>query len=98
MKFDWRSALGIALSALLLWLTLRGIELRAVWTVLRESTLWLFALGTAVATCIFPLRARRWQPILEPVAGRIPFAPLWRATAIGMMANNVLPLRAGEVA
>ncbi|MBC8089079.1 MAG: flippase-like domain-containing protein [Phycisphaerae bacterium] len=98
MKFNWRAALGIALSALLLWLTLRGVEFRDVWQVLRSSNLALFVLGTAVATCMFPLRAIRWQPILEPVAGRIPFAPLWRATAIGMMANNVLPLRAGEVA
>lgn len=98
MKKNWRAALGIALSALLLWLTLRGVQFADVWAVLRESNLALFILGTAVATCIFPLRARRWQPILEPVAGKIPFAPLWRATAIGMMANNVLPLRAGEVA
>ena len=98
MKINWRATLGVALSALLLWLTLRSVEFSDVWSLLRESNVWLFALGTAVATCIFPLRARRWQPILEPVAGRIPFAPLWRATAIGMMANNVLPLRAGEIA
>jgi uncharacterized protein (TIRG00374 family) len=50
------------------------------------------------ATAIFALRARRWRTILEPVAGRIPFAPLWRATAIGMMVNNVVPARAGEIA
>lgn len=98
MKTNLRAAIGIALSALLLWLTLRGVEFRDVWTVLRTANLPLFLLGTVVATCIFPLRARRWQPILEPVAGRIPFGPLWRSTAIGMMANNVLPLRAGEVA
>ncbi|MEP6764177.1 MAG: lysylphosphatidylglycerol synthase transmembrane domain-containing protein [Gemmatimonadaceae bacterium] len=98
MKIDWRSALGILLSALLLWMTLRGIEFHEVWKVLRNSNLWLFALSTVVATCVFPLRARRWQPILEPVAGHIPFAPLWRSTAIGFAINNVLPLRAGEVA
>lgn len=98
MKINWRAALGLGLSALLLWLTLRGVEFRDVWDLLRRSNVFLFVLGTAVATCMFPLRARRWQPILEPVAGKIPFAPLWRATAIGMMANNVLPLRAGEVA
>ena len=98
MKLDWRSALGIALSALLLWLTLRGVEFHEVWLVLSHSNLWLFGLSTVVATCIFPLRARRWRPILEPVAGRIPFAPLWKSTAIGMMVNNVLPLRAGEIA
>ncbi|MDQ6612137.1 MAG: flippase-like domain-containing protein [Gemmatimonadota bacterium] len=98
MKLDWRSALGIALSAFFLWLTLRGVQFHEVWLVLRHSNLLLFAASTVVATSIFPLRARRWQPILEPVAGQIPFVLLWRATAIGMAVNNVLPLRAGEVA
>jgi glycosyltransferase 2 family protein len=98
VKLDWKSALGIVLSALLLWWTLRGESLTDVWNVLRQSNALLFAIGTVVSTCIFPLRARRWRPILEPVAGPIPFGPLWRSTAIGMMMNNVFPFRAGEFA
>lgn len=98
MRLDWKSVLGLVLSALLLWWTLRGESLNDVWNVLRNSNGWLFALGTIVSTCIFPLRARRWRPILEPVAGPIPFGPLWRSTAIGMMMNNVFPARAGEFA
>ena len=98
MKFNWKSALGIFVSALLLWWTLRGVALAEVLGVLRHSNGVLFVLGTVVATCIFPLRARRWRTILEPVAGTIPFGPLWRSTAIGMMINNVFPLRAGEFA
>jgi uncharacterized protein (TIRG00374 family) len=98
VKFDWKSALGIVLSALLLWWTLRGESLTDVWHVLRASNGLLFALGATVATCIFPLRARRWRTILEPIAGPIPFGPLWRSTAIGMMMNNIFPLRAGEFA
>lgn len=98
MKFDWKSGLGLALSALLLWWTLKDVSLGDVWTVLQGSNAMLFAIGTVVSTCIFPLRARRWRTILEPVAGRIPFGPLWRSTAIGMMMNNVFPLRAGEFA
>jgi uncharacterized protein (TIRG00374 family) len=47
---------------------------------------------------MFPLRARRWRTILDPIAPRLPFGPLWRSTAIGMMVNNVVPLRAGEFA
>src|SRR5438874_9907400 len=58
----------------------------------------LFAGATFCATAIFGLRARRWQTILEPVAGELPLAALWRATAIGMMVNNVVPARAGEIA
>ena len=58
----------------------------------------LFAAATFCATAIFALRAGRWQAILEPVASKIPFGPLWRATAVGMMVNNVVPARAGEIA
>ncbi|GAB1341758.1 lysylphosphatidylglycerol synthase transmembrane domain-containing protein [Gemmatimonas sp.] len=89
---------GFLLSALLLWWTLRDVELDAVWQVLRQSNAALFVLCTLVGTAIFPIRARKWRPILEPVAGRLPFGPLWRSTAIGMMINNVFPLRAGEFA
>ena len=98
MKLDWKSALGIAFSAVLLWWTLRGVPLGDVWTVLRHSNWLLFVVCMVVATSIFPLRARRWRTILEPIAGHIPFGPLWRSTAIGMMMNNVFPLRAGEFA
>lgn len=98
MKLDWKSALGIVLSALLLWWTLREVSFADVWGVLRQSNVLLFLLSAVVATLIFPLRARRWRTILEPVAGRIPFGPLWRSTAIGIMMNNVFPLRAGEFA
>lgn len=98
MKFDWKAIVGILLSAGILWWTLRGVALAQVWDVLRQSNVALFVLCTVVSTCIFPLRARRWRTILEPVAGTLPFAPLWRSTAIGMMVNNIFPMRAGELA
>ncbi len=98
MRIDWKSALGIALSVLLLWWTLHDQPLGAVWAAVRRSDWWLWAASTTAATLIFPLRARRWRTILAPVAAHVPFGPLWRATAIGMMANNVAPARAGEVA
>jgi uncharacterized protein (TIRG00374 family) len=98
VKLDWRALVGIALSILLLWFTLRGEDLHEVWTVLSGSNLALWAACTVTATAIFPLRARRWQALLAPSQGRLPFGPLWRATAIGMMVNNVVPARAGELA
>ncbi len=97
MRLDWRGALGIALSAGLLWYLLHG-QVAEIVQVLRASNLWLWVASAAVATAIFPLRARRWQAILTPLAGRIPLTPLWHATAIGMMVNNVFPMRAGEIA
>jgi len=98
MKLDWKSGLGFVFSGVLLWWTLRGVSLGDVWGVLRHSNAGYFAIGIAINTCIFPLRARRWRTILEPVAGVLPFGPLWRSTAIGMMMSNVFPFRAGEFA
>lgn len=98
MKKHFRAVLGIAISAVLLWWVLRDVSLTTVLHELAQSNPWLFAIATVCATLIFPLRARRWRTILDPIYPKLPFGPLWRATAIGMMANNVLPARAGEVA
>jgi uncharacterized protein (TIRG00374 family) len=75
---------------------LRGESLPEVWGVLRSSSIGLFLLSATLATIAFPMRAARWRYILEPVAGTIEFRALWRATAIGMMVNNVALARAGE--
>lgn len=98
MKMGWRGVLGIVLSAALLYWTLREVSIVQVWSVLRQSSLPLFILSAVVATLIFPMRAMRWRVILEPVAPDITFGALWRSTAIGMMVNNVIPARAGELA
>jgi glycosyltransferase 2 family protein len=98
MKNGVRAALGILLSVMLLWWTMKDTSVHAVWDVLSKSSLPLWIACMVFATAIFPLRARRWQALLAPVAGRLPFRSLWEATAIGMMATNVIPFRAGEFA
>ncbi|MEJ7809423.1 MAG: lysylphosphatidylglycerol synthase transmembrane domain-containing protein [Gemmatimonadaceae bacterium] len=98
MRWSWRSAVGIGLSVALLVWTLRDVELHAVWAVLRASNIAYFLAATLCATLIFPLRARRWRTILSPIDPHVPFGALWRSTAIGMMVNNVVPARAGELA
>jgi uncharacterized protein (TIRG00374 family) len=98
MKFGWKGLLGVVISVALLWWTLRNESFEAIWNVLRASNVPLMLLAAATATLAFPLRAWRWRYILEPTAGTIPYGPLWRATAIGMMVNNVSPARAGELA
>lgn len=98
MKLGLRGALGIVLSVALLAFALRDVHFAEVWAVLRQSDPWLFAAATVAGTLIFPLRARRWRVILEPIAGKLPFGMLWRSTAIGMMVNNTVPARAGELA
>lgn len=98
MRLNWKSALGIALSVGLLVWTLRGESPAEIWAVISQSNIPLLLLAAMVATSIFPLRAIRWRVILDPAAPGLPIGPLWRATAIGMMVNNVYPARLGEVA
>ena len=98
MKLGWRGLLGIVLSAALLWWVFHRIDWALAAQHVRRANVGLLVLSAIAATGIFPLRARRWRTILEPVEARIPFRPLWHATAIGMMINNVAPARAGELA
>ena len=98
MRLNWKSALGIALSVVLLVWTLREESPAEIWRVITESNIPLLLLAAVVATCIFPLRAIRWRIILQPTAPDLPIGPLWRSVAIGMMVNNVYPARLGEIA
>ncbi|MBX9928008.1 MAG: flippase-like domain-containing protein [Gemmatimonadaceae bacterium] len=98
MRFGGRAALGFGVSALLLWYALSGVDLTEVARELRGSDLTLWALCTVASQLIFPLRALRWRVILDPTHPKLPLGSLWRATAIGMMVNNVVPARAGELA
>ena len=98
MRPGWRGVIGIVLSVLLLGWTLHDVVWADVWRILRDSNVPLFAAATVAATLIFPLRALRWRVLLDPVAPRLPIGMLWRSTAIGMMINNVVPARVGELA
>jgi len=97
LRPGWRAAIGALLSVALIYWTLRGVSISDVAARLSHANFLLFVTATICATAIFALRARRWRTILEPVAGPLPFGPLWRATTIGMMVNNVVPARAGEL-
>jgi len=85
---------------LLAWV-LHRINLRQVWDDARHADPLLLLAAVMLATATFPLRTIRWRLILRDVEGpphRFAWMPLWHATAIGFMANNLLPARAGEVA
>lgn len=91
--------IGLALSIALLAWVLTRINPREVWTHAQHADGLLLVVTVLLATLTFPIRSIRWRLILRDVDGhRFPFMPLWHATTIGFMANNLLPARAGEVA
>ncbi len=78
---------------------LTRINPREVWGHAQHADGLLLLVTVLLATLTFPIRSIRWRLILRDVDGhRFPFMPLWHATTIGFMANNLLPARAGEVA
>ena len=91
--------MGLVVTVGLLAWALHGVDARALIDHLRRANPWLMAATIVLATLTFPLRAIRWRLILRSTSGgRLPLGPLWHATAIGFMANNLLPVRAGELA
>jgi uncharacterized protein (TIRG00374 family) len=98
----WRrilaGVLGAAIAiALLLW-ALRGVHLDQVLQQIRQSHPWPLALGVLLGSLTFVIRLVRWRLLLRDPSGRpLDAWPLWHATAIGFMANNLLPFRAGEL-
>jgi hypothetical protein len=88
---------GLTISGLALWLTLRGKDLGAIWQAMREADYRYLAPYLAVFLCIHLVRTVRWGILLEPVA-RIPFARLNAVSAVGFMALMLLPFRLGEFA
>jgi glycosyltransferase 2 family protein len=98
MKRGVRNAVGILLTAVCLYFAFKDVQWRDAVAKARSANVSLLILSAAVATMMFPLRARRWRTILDPIAPKLPFGVLWRPTAIGVMVNNVLPARAGEFA
>lgn len=94
----WQGLAGVAISIVFLYWALRGVSPAAFFRELRRANLWLFLASAAVATLTFPARASRWRIILAARSAGVRWKPVWHATAIGFMANNVLPARAGELA
>ncbi len=92
-----RFVAGSAVSLFFIWLALRDKDLPGMWEATRKADLGGVLLYLGILLVIHLLRTVRWGLLLEPV-GRLDFATLNRASAIGFMALLTLPLRLGEFA
>jgi uncharacterized protein (TIRG00374 family) len=84
-------------TAFFVWLVLRDAPFAEVARVIaRANWVLLLVLSIPAYVLVVYLRALRWRHLTAPIR---PFATasLFRATAVGFMANNVFPLRMGEV-
>ena len=87
--------LGIGVSALCVWLSMKDVRFGEVLAALRGANALGFVLVMLVTLGGFWLRAVRWRYFIQ--AGRpLSMDSLFSSTMIGFMANNVLPFRLGE--
>jgi uncharacterized protein (TIRG00374 family) len=90
-----RHWIGILVSAVCLWWALRGTDWGQVGRTLVRADPWLLLAVAAGSLVAVGLRGLRWRLFLPPGAPA-PGRELVTATGIGLMANNVLPVRIGE--
>ena len=88
---------GLAVTGVFLWLVMRDVPFEAVARDIARAR-WGPLLGLSIPAYLLAvyLRALRWRHLTNPIQ-RIPTGPLFRAVAVGFMANNIFPLRMGEV-
>ncbi len=94
---DYRVWVGIAITVVFGWFVVRDVDFALVVATIREAN-WLLLVGLSVPSylAVVQLRAMRWRHFTDPIQP-IGIRPLFRATAIGFMTNNIFPLRVGEV-
>jgi uncharacterized protein (TIRG00374 family) len=92
----WQFWLGVLISAVFLWIALRGLNLALVWEALqRGNYLWLIP-GVGVYFLGVWVRTWRWHYLLRPLKS-ISTRQLFPIVTIGYMGNNIYPARAGEI-
>ncbi|MCX5738350.1 MAG: lysylphosphatidylglycerol synthase transmembrane domain-containing protein [Proteobacteria bacterium] len=94
---DPRLWVGIAITFGTLSLAARGVDVRTLLHDLSRANLpLLIGLSAPIYLLTIWVRALRWRHLTNPVCDASRGA-LFRATAVGALANNVFPLRIGEV-
>jgi uncharacterized protein (TIRG00374 family) len=92
------AALGIVMSIAALWWAAHGIRWRELAAVVTDTPVWLFPLMMGVYLLSFVPRALRLRSMLDGTGAPVPVVKAaGEAQVLGFAANNLLPLRMGEI-
>jgi len=92
----WQFWLGIAISVVFLYFSLRGLHLQDLKAALEAANYWWLIPGITIYFLAVWARAWRWHYLLRPIKS-IPTRKMFPIVCIGYMGNNIYPARAGEV-
>ena len=88
--------LGIGISLLLLVLFLATVDLGRMWDALKDADYRYVAPGIAMYLVSVLFRTLRWRVLLRHMKP-VPVRRLYPVVVVGYMANNLLPMRIGEL-
>jgi uncharacterized membrane protein YbhN (UPF0104 family) len=92
----WSWILSVPLAAVLLYLSLRGVDWKGVWQTISGAR-WGFLAAACGCSCIsFFLRSLRWRILLN-AEQRLSVGLVFSANMAGYLGNSFLPARAGEL-
>jgi len=87
---------GLVISAVFLYLTLRGLQVAQMWNVIKSANYWWLIPAILVYFIAVWARAWRWHYLLRPIKKDI-HVTMFPIVCIGYMGNNIYPARAGEL-
>ncbi len=96
LRRRWQLWVGLAISAVFLYLALRKLNLPDVWSNIQHAHYWWLIPGVAIYFVGVWARTWRWHYMLRAIKP-IPLARLFPVVCIGYMGNNIYPLRSGEL-
>ncbi len=96
-RTKWKAlAIGLLLSVLLPLLAFQGVDVSQSWELIRLCLGWELALGGFFFLITLGVRAWRWKYLLA-AQQTVGMRSCLSATCVGLMANNILPFRLGDL-
>jgi uncharacterized protein (TIRG00374 family) len=95
-KSNWKFWLGLIIGLVFLYLAFSGQDFNEIGNSLGQANYWWLIPGLVSYFIGVGIRAVRWHYLLGPIQ-KVSTRRLFPVVVIGYMANNVLPVRMGEV-
>ncbi|MDR1942278.1 MAG: flippase-like domain-containing protein [Endomicrobium sp.] len=88
--------LGVLFSSVLIWLTLRQIDFKNSWELIKSANYYVLIPGALIYALTYFLRSIRYYFMIYPIKKTRLFEN-FPYTMLGFFMNNIIPLRLGEV-
>ena len=88
--------MGLLISGLFLWLAFRKSDFSQIWSILKTVRLELLLVVFIISVLGLMLRSYRWKTLGKEY-GNVPWKHCFEATSIGLMLNNFVPFRGGDL-